>query len=452
MKNLSSKKFSLIISSIAACSIPFMATTITSCSSSHKIQFANFESYMDNDLIGHLQDSYDVQFQWFTVAEMIETKFKDTYDVAVPCGYELTKLYKKGWLQEIDWQELIGMDDPMSLYSEVGKKAIQQMNDAFINYCGLPADFNLLDYGVPYFAQSFSFVYKGEEIEFYKSTGNHEKVDEPTWADIFYTIGPKSKYGDRFNGKTAMLDDSKSIYDAARIVETIEQNPEHPELATNEMPANSSIDSLKETFKSLTSKAQSNWYRLSTDSGQIARILADHGEHGYNAALAWSGDALYAAQGAGEYDSYTGDQMHVVKPKGASLDEIDFIVINKKNANNPEKLSRIYDAIYDICFDGYDQEDILKKDGDRYKYWSMQNWDTVSYVPLLDKIYSEVSNPASKYWDDYADEEDMATRNLMTSLISIPDQVFAKSLFGLPLTDLQNSDTHWAWLETRGNF
>ncbi|MCQ3914354.1 MAG: hypothetical protein MJ201_00775 [Mycoplasmoidaceae bacterium] len=72
------------------------------------------------------------------------------------------------------------MDDPMSLYSEVGKKAIQQMNDAFINYCGLPADFNLLDYGVPYFAQSFSFVYKGEEIEFYKSTGNHEKVDEPT--------------------------------------------------------------------------------------------------------------------------------------------------------------------------------------------------------------------------------------------------------------------------------
>ncbi|MCQ3914356.1 MAG: hypothetical protein MJ201_00785 [Mycoplasmoidaceae bacterium] len=60
--------------------------------------------------------------------------------------------------------------------------------------------------------------------------------------------------------------------------------------------------------------------------------------------------------------------MHVVKPKGASLDEIDFIVINKKNANNPEKLSRIYDAIYDICFDGYDQEDILKKDGDRYKY------------------------------------------------------------------------------------
>ncbi|MCQ3914355.1 MAG: hypothetical protein MJ201_00780 [Mycoplasmoidaceae bacterium] len=55
-----------------------------------------------------------------------------------------------------------------------------------------------------------------------------------------------------------MLDDSKSIYDAARIVETIEQNPEHPELATNEMPANSSIDSLKETFKSLTSKAQSN--------------------------------------------------------------------------------------------------------------------------------------------------------------------------------------------------
>ncbi|MCQ3907789.1 MAG: hypothetical protein MJ219_03555 [Mycoplasmoidaceae bacterium] len=55
-----------------------------------------------------------------------------------------------------------------------------------------------------------------------------------------------------------MLDDAKSLYDIARIIETIEANPEHPELATNQMPENSSIDSLKETFKSLTSKAQSN--------------------------------------------------------------------------------------------------------------------------------------------------------------------------------------------------
>ncbi|MCQ3915349.1 MAG: hypothetical protein MJ195_00985 [Mycoplasmoidaceae bacterium] len=78
---------------------------------------------------------------------------------------------------------------------------------------------------------------------------------------------------------------------------------------------------------------------------------------------------MYAAQGAGEFDSYTGDQIHTVKPKGVSLDEIDFLVINNKNQNNPSKLERIYKTIYDICFDGYDAgESILDKEGDRYEY------------------------------------------------------------------------------------
>ncbi|MCQ3915350.1 MAG: hypothetical protein MJ195_00990 [Mycoplasmoidaceae bacterium] len=52
-----------------------------------------------------------------------------------------------------------------------------------------------------------------------------------------------------------MLDDAKSIYDMARIVETIEANDGDPTNATNEMPLNSTIESLKNTFTSLTSKA-----------------------------------------------------------------------------------------------------------------------------------------------------------------------------------------------------
>ncbi|MCQ3908009.1 MAG: hypothetical protein MJ200_00075 [Mycoplasmoidaceae bacterium] len=78
---------------------------------------------------------------------------------------------------------------------------------------------------------------------------------------------------------------------------------------------------------------------------------------------------MYAAQGAGEFDSYKGSQIHTVKPKGVSLDEIDFLVINKKNAKHPKKLERIYKTIHDICFDGYNAgDDILDKTGDRYTY------------------------------------------------------------------------------------
>ncbi|MCQ3908008.1 MAG: hypothetical protein MJ200_00070 [Mycoplasmoidaceae bacterium] len=52
-----------------------------------------------------------------------------------------------------------------------------------------------------------------------------------------------------------MIDDAKSIYDMARIVETIEENGGDPTNATNEMPPKSSIEDLKKTFRSLTSKA-----------------------------------------------------------------------------------------------------------------------------------------------------------------------------------------------------
>lgn len=452
MKNLLNKKFSLAISSVMACAMPFALTSISSCANAKTIQFANFESYMDNSLMNYLEKSYNVQFQWYTVTEMIETKFHDTYDVAIPSGYELYKLQQKGWLEEIDWaklgiSEVTDADSAMNLFADPIQGAIEKMN----NDLGI----NVLKYGIPYFAQSFTFVYKGPELKFYSAIGSHEETSEPTWADIFYTISPQCKYADRFGGKIGMLDDSKTLYDIARIVETIEQNPDDQSKWTNQMPQDSSINSLKQTFKSLTNKARRNWYRLSTDSGQIARILADHSEHGYNAALAWSGDALYGAQGAGEYSPYKGDQMHTIKPSGVSLDEIDFIVLNNKNHSNSDKLNRIYKMIYDICFDAWqvtDEDELLKTNADgKYKYWSMQNWDTVSYIPLLKNIYNNVTSTTSKYWDYYASTDDLATRQLMTSLITLPPEEELTSIFGKPLSALQNSNTHWAWLETRGN-
>ena len=69
----------------------------------------------------------------------------------------------------------------------------------------------------------------------------------------------------------------------------------------------------KNTSKNIGRK--SNWYTLNTDSGVISRNLADHGIHGYTAALTWSGDALYAAQGAGEFEPYSGKEMHIQKQK-----------------------------------------------------------------------------------------------------------------------------------------
>lgn len=448
MKNYLSRKFSLAICSAAMCTTPF---ALTSCGNSHSIQFANFESYMDPGLMRYIQDQYDVQYQWFTVTEMIETKFHRTYDIAVPSGYELSKLQKKGWLEKIDWSKLIpdtnSSNDVIDLFAPPIQKTIKAMNERF--------GINVLDYGVPYFAQSFTFIYKGSELTFYKN-GTTTPTSTPDWSDIFYTIGPRNpKLDERFNNRIGMVDDSKSLFDISRIIQTIEENPTDPSKWSNEMPAYDDIDDLVNIYKRITSKAKKNWYTLNTDSGVIARNLADHSNHGYVGALSWSGDALYAAQGAGEFDPYTGEEMHVMKPYGASLDEMEFLVINNKNHSNPDKLDRIYKLIYDVCLDSYnvtDQTELLKEVEDkytedkRYKYWSMQNWNTVNYVPTLNSIYSQVTQTSCRYWD-YAEDE--SSKKLYTSLVTMTNPDYANSLFGLPLTNLQNSDTHWAWLQSR---
>lgn len=458
MKNFLSKKFSLAFASVVASATPFVFVPLTSCSGNNAIQFANFESYMDNGLMRYLENKYGAQFQWYTVTEMIETKFQHTYDIAAPSGYELSVLKDKGWLTKIDWKKfnIPGVEDGESaklLFAEPVREALNQME----RQLGL----KVLDYGIPYFAQSFMFVYKGDKpIDFYEN-GTETITNSPTWADIFYTISPLNKHLDsRFNGRIGMIDDSKSIYDVSRIVQTTEQHPDQPREWNNSMPKNATIDDLLQTFKVLTNKAKSNWYTLNTDSGVISRNLADHGVHGYTAALTWSGDALYAAQGAGEFEPYTGDKMFVQKPYGASLDEIEFLVINNKNEKDKEKLDNIYKLIYDVCLDAYDAtpeklkekvKDEFCTGEDRYKLWSMQNWDTVSYTPILDSIYSYVIDQESDYWDDYCEKSDAATRRLYTSILKTTDAQYATSLFGNPLTPLQNSNTHWAWLQSRGN-
>ena len=472
MKNLLSKKIPLVFASALICTTPF---AFTSCGSSDAIQLANFESYMDDDLMDYLTEKYDVQYQWYTVAEMIETKFEKVYDIAIPCGYEVVALYKRGWLEKINWgkfglknpitAELIDTtDEVMNLIAEPVRIAISEMNESFRTYLE-DNSFNILDYAVPYFAQSFMFAYKGNKLDFYKY-GTNEITDKPTWTDIFYTISPANENLDpRFNqsvtGRTGMLDDAKSLYDISRIIETT-INGSDPFAATNKMPKDSTVDDLINTFNYLSDnfkKKKGSWFALNTDSGIISRNLADH-KYGYEAALTWSGDALYSALGAEEFEPYTGEQIRIQRPYGTSLDEIDFVVMNNKNDKDPTRLDRIYKVVYDICLDGVfaapTKDGIGAEEDGHYKYWSMQNWDRVNYTPIWKSIYDYVVDEQSDYWDyvfedkGWTDQQIQSAKQLYASIVAFPDQEYAHSLFGRALTPLENSNTHWAWLQTRG--
>lgn len=435
---------------------------MTSCGDVQAIQLANFESYMDEELMNDLQSKYNIHFPYYTVAEMIESKFQRYYDIAIPSGYEMLSLLRRGWLEEINWSDFdIGISSAEEAKQLFVPEIIDHINNQFTEYVFnteagsdlkqyfLPeGSVNVLKYGVPYFAQSFVFGYKGSPLTFYKY-GTTEATSKPNWADIYYTISPSNpncdeRFAPSAGKRLGMVNDAKSAYDIARIAETRNEQP------TNAIPEDDSKSRMLETFKTMTDpfKGSKSRFTLNSDSAVISKGLAD--PKGYAGAFTWSGDSIYAAKGAGEYPADP-TNFHIQNVYGGSLDEVEFMVINKKNSK-PEfeqKHKDIYQVVKQICLDGAQQSETeivaFDDEHDRYKYWTMQNFDTINYTPMLANIYKAVSNKNSQYWQGESEE----AINLYIQILSQPQRKDDDlvHLYGRTLTKLQNSNTHWAWLE-----
>lgn len=442
---------------------------MTSCGDTKSIQLANFESYMDETLMENLQSQFDIHFPYYTVAEMIESKFERYYDIAIPSGYEMLSLLRRGWLEEINWSDFgIGISSAEDAKTLFVPEIINHINDQFTQYvfntpegADLKPYFNegsvnVLKYGVPYFAQSFVFGYKGTPLTFYKY-GTGQQTDKPNWADIYYTISPSNpncdeRFAPTVGKRLGMVNDAKSAYDIARIAETAKEGL----TPTNAIPEDDSKARMLQTFKTMTDsfKGKRSRFTLNSDSAVISKGLAD--PKGYAGAFTWSGDSIYAAKGAGEYEPDPAN-FHIQEVYGGSLDEVEFMVINKKNLK-PEfaqKHEDIYKVVKQICLDGANASatDIVEFDSenDRYKYWSMQNFDTINYTPMLKNIYDAVTNKSSQYWIQKG--ETAQAIELYIKILSQPQRTDADlvHLYGRTLTKLQNSNTHWAWLESSAN-
>jgi len=127
MKNCVNKTLKILSGSIVALSAPSIFAT-TSCSKGDAIEFANYESYMSENLMNDLQSHYNIHFPNYTVAEMIPAKFEKFYDCAIPCGYELMALLRNDWLEKIDWSKF-GVKD-MSGKAVTDVKAVITINEA----------------------------------------------------------------------------------------------------------------------------------------------------------------------------------------------------------------------------------------------------------------------------------------------------------------------------------
>jgi hypothetical protein len=71
-----------------------MVLPMTSCSSTGKIVFANYESYFSTDLISKYQS--DVTFLYYQTDGDIRAKFRRSYDIAIPTTAEALRYIHDG--------------------------------------------------------------------------------------------------------------------------------------------------------------------------------------------------------------------------------------------------------------------------------------------------------------------------------------------------------------------
>lgn len=479
------KRTSKILKIISATSflIPifsFSILSVASCSNLNTIQFANFESYMSSNLINRLHKKYDVQFTYFNTNEDIQKKFKKYYDIAIPSAYEMADLAQKNMLAKLDWKKfniknpeydpnVIGSHymienatDALNLFGKSPVDGIEKentlryflVNKHDLNNDGIPE--NILLYGIPYFAQDLLFAYKGNNIS---SINLNEK-----WNDLAYKISPSNSDVDqRFkkNGsisKIGLIDDSRTIYDIARIIQT-QNSGETVSIYPQKDDVLSQMQTTYQSFSNLY-KSVKDWFYLNTDSGWMSRTLAD--PNGLNGVIAYTGDIIYSAQGAGEFDSYNPGNFHVVHPS-LTQENLDLIVINK-NVIGSQKEQKIYDIIFDVALDGCNADSVLNSDNTdswigaknsdgEYKYGTMLNYDSVGYTPTLLSVKNfvvENNGPeAIDYWQIDPNLSQQEKNKWLQFYHDIMIINYDLDFFDQPLTSLQKSDMSWAYRNER---
>jgi spermidine/putrescine-binding protein len=80
-----------------------MVSLLTSCSNSNDIIFANFESYMNPDVMDRVQGEAPTQFISYGTNEELQSKFDRYYDISIPSSYEAIPLMRQGSLLPIDY-------------------------------------------------------------------------------------------------------------------------------------------------------------------------------------------------------------------------------------------------------------------------------------------------------------------------------------------------------------
>ncbi|MDE5545780.1 MAG: hypothetical protein K2I76_04165 [Malacoplasma sp.] len=449
---------------------------LTSCSSNDGFYFANFESYISQDLLDELESHQlmgfngtkidDFNYRTFSTNEDLERNFYTNYDMAVPSTYLTVKLANEGQLLPIDWkqfnlykldenglrtnQKIEKASDALSLFSPQVRSILltYSLDEAYekepdkekIDKCG-----GLLNYCVPYFLQNFGFAYKttdGKEWDEFRS--------EFSWK----TIVESMKKHEDYVKKISAVDDSRTLYSIGRLVETNDQNinpgNSQPQLSETYEIVESEKDYFQ-TYQNLISGLSKNTYYLNSDSNNVLNSFA--ALNGSEAIFSYNGDILFGIQGGDNYaydekdpsdfqkwiETYINNEASNTKneeffiksasPKNSFL-LLDTMVINRNRVKSEKEKKIAYSILYKIGLEGSDLS--LYTDSKKTQYSDtaifnnnsannvngpVQNFDYVQYTSPLLTLNAYVLNSNSNI-NKYNNSEVIPSYNLYNSLSS----------------------------------
>lgn len=439
----------------------------------NQIIFANYQSYLSPWLSNSLQQRYGVKFQYFNVAEEVPGQYKlNNYDLSVVSTSVMDTLISENLVQKIDWsvfklknpetgEEIDNAQKALQLYTKPVQTILQ---NTYQNDRG--EKINLLDYGIPYFFQTFNFGYRGEKIPALNPDNTN-----PSWKAMLTTIGGEPRFKSQPNQpKIAMVEDPRTILSTAQLISSNTVN----------FAEKRSVQQLTNVYQQLVDQGlnKSNLGNLpivlNSDSNTLIDLLTKGpDDKGVSGAFLYNGDLFYAANGGDLEIPLSADNFHIVKNDHMlyALDMINFsnkiTKVFEKGSNNQlmadSKLAKMYQLVKTLSFEGLsDLAGILSEsevstdldssqkaliqakvmgncntddcysydanlndkgpDGgvNSYKYAPAINFDHVNYTPPLKKLYYEIlgvklNNPSSKILsansssDDDDDQEDQQT-------------------------------------------
>lgn len=404
---------------------------------------------------------------------------------------EYESLNVKGQIQQIDkycWNDYEGDNLFPSYYVNT---LINEYGDEAEEHC------SILDFCIPYFIQTLVFIYRGEQINNLNNFLDVKKVitpNSPEFDNRFVTNDKK---------KFSIVDDMRSFFSMSSIIGqegfvdgdsanynmqpwnidgnvSYNVNPINDDGSMNLSP-NFSKSKYKKILSNLCDGFSSNSWYIMSDTIELSTSWSAANSN-IIASIMYNGDAKLSLLGSGYYDDEENTIQHWLKIQSGEIpqdmqiinpennaDSIDFMVINKKDANNENKLNKIYKYTKKLLLDDVDfsndENEIWKCDeNDDYVSETMKNTDWNGYNSCWKKIdeyvsgtigedyiYDSVYTIMKEHGYDVDDDEDLVPEKWVKFLKKTYDINYDSYDFvnEFPLSDLDSSNLHWAFEESK---